>query len=147
MMNYQKLTIYLKNAIKELRKAEEMLGEFLEKVNVENEVFDEYNFEREKIREIEKVIDEIEDIIYELKWEKEKLKKLFNQVNFYLFTSGFWVNFLYHPHNAFPFKAVQTAVKNPLIFARMNKAGKKILLPHTTSVFTEVINKFLLSWP
>jgi len=78
MMNYQKLTIYLKNAIKELRNAEEMLGEFLEKVNSENEVYDEYNFEREKIREIEKVIDEIEDIIYELKWEKEKLKKLFN---------------------------------------------------------------------
>ena len=67
MMNYQKLTIYLKNAIRELRKAEEMLGEFLENVNVENEVFDEYNFERQKIREIEKVIDEIEDIIYELK--------------------------------------------------------------------------------
>jgi len=66
-MNYQKLTIYLKNAIRELRKAEEMLGEFLENVNVENEVFDEYNFERQKIREIEKVIDEIEDIIYELK--------------------------------------------------------------------------------
>ena len=67
MMNYQKLTIYLKNAIRELRNAEELLGEFLEKVNVENEVFDEYNFEREKIREIEKVIDEIEDIIYELR--------------------------------------------------------------------------------
>ena len=67
MMNYQKLTIYLKNAIRELRNAEELLGEFLEKVNVENEVFDEYNFERQKIREIEKVIDEIEDIIYELK--------------------------------------------------------------------------------
>jgi len=67
MMNYQKLTIYLKNAIRELRNAEELLGEFLEKVNVENEVFDEYNFERQKIREIEKVIDEIEDIIYELR--------------------------------------------------------------------------------
>ena len=67
MMNYQKLTIYLKNAIKELRNAEEMLGEFLEKVNAENEVYDEYNFEREKIQEIEKVIDELEDIIYELK--------------------------------------------------------------------------------
>ena len=67
MMNYQKLTIYLKNAIKELKKAEEMLGEFLENINTENEIYDEYNFEREKIREIEKVIDEIEDIIYELK--------------------------------------------------------------------------------
>jgi len=67
MMNYQKLTVYLKNAIRELRNAEELLGEFLEKVNVENEVFDEYNFERQKIREIEKVIDEIEDIIYELR--------------------------------------------------------------------------------
>jgi len=67
MMNYQKLTVYLKNAIRELRNAEELLGEFLEKVNVENEFYDEYNFEREKIREIEKVIDEIEDIIYELK--------------------------------------------------------------------------------
>ena len=66
-MNYQKLTVYLKNAIRELRNAEELLGEFLEKVNVENEFYDEYNFEREKIREIEKVIDEIEDIIYELK--------------------------------------------------------------------------------
>ena len=78
MMNYQKLTIYLKNAIRELRNAEELLGEFLEKVNVENEFYDEYNFERQKIREIEKVIDEIEDIIYELRWEREKLKKLFN---------------------------------------------------------------------
>ena len=67
MMNYQKLTIYLKNAIKELRNAEEMLGEFLEKVSTENEFYDEYNFERQKIREIEKVIDEIEDIIYELR--------------------------------------------------------------------------------
>jgi len=67
MMNYQKLTIYLKNAIRELRNAEELLGEFLEKVNVENEVFDEYNFEREKIREIEDAINKIEDIIYELK--------------------------------------------------------------------------------
>jgi len=67
MMNYQKLTIYLKNAIKELRKAEEMLGEFLENVNVENEFYDEYNFERQKVREIEKVIEEIEDIIYELR--------------------------------------------------------------------------------
>ena len=67
MMNYQKLTIYLKNAIRELRNAEELLGEFLEKVNVENEVFDEYNFEREKIREIEEIIDKIEDIIYELR--------------------------------------------------------------------------------
>jgi len=67
MMNYQKLTVYLKNAIRELRNAEELLGEFLEKVSTENEVFDEYNFERQKIREIEKVIDEIEDIIYELK--------------------------------------------------------------------------------
>jgi len=67
MMNYQKLTIYLKNAIKELRKAEDLLGEFLENVSTENEVFDEYNFERQKIREIEKVIDEIEDIIYELR--------------------------------------------------------------------------------
>jgi len=66
-MNYQKLTIYLKNAIKELRKAEEMLGEFLENVNVENEFYDEYNFERQKVREIEKVIEEIEDIIYELR--------------------------------------------------------------------------------
>ena len=66
-MNYQKLTVYLKNAIRELRNAEELLGEFLEKVSTENEVFDEYNFERQKIREIEKVIDEIEDIIYELK--------------------------------------------------------------------------------
>ena len=78
MMNYQKLTIYLKNAIKELRKAEEMLGEFLENVNVENEFYDEYNFERQKVREIEKVIEEIEDIIYELRWEREKEKKLFN---------------------------------------------------------------------
>jgi hypothetical protein len=67
MMNYQKLTIYLKNAIRELRNAEEMLGEFLENVSTENEFYDEYNFERQKIREIEKVIDEIEDIIYELK--------------------------------------------------------------------------------
>ena len=67
MMNYQKLTVYLKNAIRELRNAEELLGEFLEKVNVENEFYDEYNFERQKIREIEKVIDEIEDIIYELR--------------------------------------------------------------------------------
>jgi len=67
MMNYQKLTIYLKNAIRELRNAEELLGEFLENVSTENEVFDEYNFERHKIREIEKVIDEIEDIIYELR--------------------------------------------------------------------------------
>ena len=66
-MNYQKLTVYLKNAIRELRNAEELLGEFLEKVNVENEFYDEYNFERQKIREIEKVIDEIEDIIYELR--------------------------------------------------------------------------------
>ena len=67
MMNYQKLTVYLKNAIRELRNAEELLGEFLEKVSTENEVFDEYNFERQKIREIEEVIDKIEDIIYELK--------------------------------------------------------------------------------
>jgi hypothetical protein len=67
MMNYQKLIVYLQNAIKELRKAEDLLGEFLENVSTENEVFDEYNFERQKIREIEKVIDEIEDIIYELR--------------------------------------------------------------------------------
>jgi len=67
MMNYQKLITYLQNSIKELRKAEDMLGEFLEKANAENEIYDEYNFERQKIREIEKVIDEIEDIIYELK--------------------------------------------------------------------------------
>jgi hypothetical protein len=67
MMNYQKLIAHLQNAKKELRKAEEMLGEFLENINVENEFYDEYNFERGKIREIEKVIDEIEDIIYELK--------------------------------------------------------------------------------
>jgi len=78
MMNYQKLTVYLKNAIRELRNAEELLGEFLEKVSTENEVFDEYNFERQKIREIEEVIDKIEDIIYELKWENEKEKNLFN---------------------------------------------------------------------
>ena len=67
MMNYQKLTVYLKNAIRELRNAEELLGEFLEKVNVENEFYDEYNFERKKIREIEEIIDKIEDIIYELR--------------------------------------------------------------------------------
>jgi len=67
MMNYQKLIVYLQNAIKELRKAEDLLGEFLEKVSTENEVFDEYNFEREKIREIEDAINKIEDIIYELK--------------------------------------------------------------------------------
>jgi len=67
MMNYEKLIMYLQNAIKELRNAEEMLGEFLENINVENEIYDEYGFEREKIREIEKVIDELEDIIYELK--------------------------------------------------------------------------------
>ena len=67
MMNYQKLITHLQNAIKELRKAEDLLGEFLENVSTENEVFDEYNFERQKIREIEKVIDEIEDIIYELR--------------------------------------------------------------------------------
>ena len=78
MMNYEKLIMYLQNAIKELRNAEEMLGEFLENINVENEIYDEYGFEREKIREIEKVIDELEDIIYELKWEREKLKILFN---------------------------------------------------------------------
>ena len=67
MMNYQKLIVYLQNSIKELRKAEDLLGEFLENVSTENEFYDEYNFERQKIREIEEVIDKIEDIIYELK--------------------------------------------------------------------------------
>ena len=78
MMNYQKLIVYLQNSIKELRKAEDLLGEFLENVSTENEFYDEYNFERQKIREIEEVIDKIEDIIYELKWENEKEKNLFN---------------------------------------------------------------------
>jgi len=67
MMNYEKLIMYLQNAIKELRNAEDLLGEFLENINTENEIYEEYNFERQKVREIEKVIDEIEDIIYELK--------------------------------------------------------------------------------
>jgi len=67
MMNYEKLIMYLQNSIKELKKAEELLGEFLENINTENEIYEEYNFERQKVREIEKVIDEIEDIIYELK--------------------------------------------------------------------------------
>jgi len=67
MMNYQKLVTHLQNSIKELKKAEELLGEFLETVSTENEMYEEYNFERQKVREIEEVIKRIENIIYELK--------------------------------------------------------------------------------
>ena len=66
MTNYEKVILSLKDAIRNLENAKEELKEIIRINNEIDENYEEYEFEKRKLEEINDVMDEIEEIIYDL---------------------------------------------------------------------------------
>ena len=66
MSNYEQVILSLKDAIRDLKNAEEELKEIIRINNDIDENYEEYEFEKRKLEEIKDIQDEIEEIIYDL---------------------------------------------------------------------------------
>jgi len=66
MSNYEQVILHLKDAIRDLKNAEEELKEIIRINNDIDENYEEYEFEKRKLEEIKDIQDEIEEIIYDL---------------------------------------------------------------------------------
>ena len=66
MSNYEQVILSLKDAIRNLENAKEELKEIIRINNEIDENYEEYEFEKRKLEEINDVMDEIEEIIYDL---------------------------------------------------------------------------------
>ena len=66
MSNYEKVILNLKNAIQNLENAKDELREIIRINNDIDENYEEYEFEKRKLEEINDIMDEIESLIYDL---------------------------------------------------------------------------------
>ena len=66
MSNYEKVILNLKDAIRDLENAKEELKEIIRINNDIDENYEEYEFEKRKLEEINDIMNEIEEIIYDL---------------------------------------------------------------------------------
>lgn len=66
MSNYEQVIQSLKDALRDLENAKEELKEIIRINNDIDENYEEYEFEKRKLEEINDVMDEIEEIIYDL---------------------------------------------------------------------------------
>lgn len=66
MSNYEKVIQNLKDAIRDLENAKDELKEIIRINNDIDENYEEYEFEKRKLEEINDIMDEIEEIIYDL---------------------------------------------------------------------------------
>lgn len=66
MSNYEKVILNLKDAIRDLENAKDELKEIIRINNDIDENYEEYEFEKRKLEEINDIMDEIESLIYDL---------------------------------------------------------------------------------
>jgi len=66
MSNYEQVILNLKNAIRDLENAKKELKEIIRINNDIDENYEEYEFEKRKLEEINDIMDEIESLIYDL---------------------------------------------------------------------------------
>jgi len=66
MSNYEQVILNLKDAIRDLENAKEELKEIIRINNDIDENYEEYEFEKRKLEEINDIMNEIEEIIYDL---------------------------------------------------------------------------------
>ena len=66
MTNYEEVIQSLKDAIRNLENAKEELKEIIRINNDIDENYEEYEFEKRKLEEINDIMDEIESLIYDL---------------------------------------------------------------------------------
>jgi len=66
MSNYEQVLLHLKDAIRDLKNAEEELKEIMRINNDIDDNYEEYEFEKRIIEMIRDIEDEIEEIIYDL---------------------------------------------------------------------------------
>ena len=66
MSNYEQVIQSLKDAIRDLENAKEELKEIIRINNDIDENYEEYEFEKRKLEEINDIMNEIEEIIYDL---------------------------------------------------------------------------------
>jgi len=66
MSNYEEVILNLKNAIQNLENAKKELREIIRINNDIDENYEEYEFEKRKLEEINDIMDEIESLIYDL---------------------------------------------------------------------------------
>ena len=66
MSNYEQVILNLKDAIRDLENAKDELKEIIRINNDIDENYEEYEFEKRKLEEINDIMNEIEEIIYDL---------------------------------------------------------------------------------
>jgi len=66
MSNYEQVILYLKDAIRDLKNAEEELKEIIRINNDIDENYEEYEFEKKIMEWIKDIIDEIDEVIFDL---------------------------------------------------------------------------------
>ena len=66
MTNYERVILYLKDAIRDLENAKDELREIIRINNDIDDNYEEYEFEKRIIEGLKDIEDEIEEIIYDL---------------------------------------------------------------------------------